>query len=118
MNENQKRFRTETFTHAYTGQQIEVIADLSTYKVDKCEFGNFPSMTGFVRHVGREVVGFFGNNPVIEGRADDVIFTPAFWFEGEWRLTDGKAVRETSGTGRLWNDLEEYWQAAHKEEVA
>lgn len=116
MKENQKRFKLETFEHGLTGNTIEVIADLSTYEVLKSDFGNHRSMRGFVRHVGREVVGYFGENLVCEGRADDVIFQPAYFFEGDWSLSDKRAVRETSGTGRLWRELEEFWQATHKNE--
>lgn len=118
----QKRFDLEVVEKEsqYDGSpyKVEYIVDLSTYSVDKTEFGNFRSMRGFVRHVGREFVGYFGvhagaENMVLRGDEDDVIFLPAFKFDGDWTMTDKAAIRETSGTGRLWKELEAYYQSTH-----
>lgn len=115
---NARRFEIEHFEHGWTGRRIEVIADLSTFEVDQTQFGAFRSMRGFVRNQGREFIGYFGvhggaENMVFAGSPDDIIFARAFKFDGEWTLSDGPAVRESSGTGRLWAELENFWQATH-----
>lgn len=111
--ETKKRFRTESFVHNLTGETVEVIADLSTYEVNKTNFGNFKSMRGFVRHQGREFIGYFGvnggeENAVVQGSADDVLFYPAWFWDGEWSMP--LDVPTVKAKGRLWRELEEYWQ--------
>ncbi|HKS27795.1 MAG TPA: hypothetical protein VJS44_08245 [Pyrinomonadaceae bacterium] len=114
MKENQKRFKIEKLTDDDLGGEYEIIVDLSTYRViDGSSF-----MSGFRRSVGREPIGFYGNNEVIVGQPDDVVFYPMGFCDGYWGSVEGRGVRETSGKGILWAQLEEFWQLTHKEEAA
>lgn len=107
-----ERFELQHFESEYTGEQIEVIADLNSRKTDTSEYvGTVTYMNGFVRHVGKEVIGYFGNNLVLEGRDTDVIFLQAFFFDGEWTLRERPSVKRSTGTDQLWKSLENFWQS-------
>lgn len=94
------------------GKSQEIIVDNHSHKTLDSDYGSIKTSSGFVRHVGRTVVGYFASNLVTAGKPDDVVFLGVFYFDGDWRYTD-KNVQSNSGTGRLHKALEKYWQSQH-----
>lgn len=106
-----KRFSITTIKSENTGETITIIVDNNSTKTLKSDYGDSTTKYGYVRNVGREFIGFFGNNEVFEGHRDDILYYPYFCFEGNWSSSsDSPAIRETGGKGVLWQSLENFYK--------